>query len=329
MGFADVVVTLEELGALQWGLVTTGQAENYGISRVTLGRLRDDDVIHQVRRGVWALPSADHGPLQGLRAAWLSTRSRELASERLHGDDEVVVSHVSAAAVHSLGNLIPQRYEFTSERRRQTSQADLRFHRAAVTGDVHVVDGLPVTSIPRTVEDIAKGGADLDHLGSIIRDSLAAPDVAMEDLADRLDAVAVRHGYDDGAALVEDSLDRTGLPSVASNLAGSRAMARAVAGQIPSALSKEVLEEIQRSFITPELVDTIARAMGSSAVVETRAHAAVQAALAPVREHYVQALPPAMAALRQALEMVEEREGESPGAEDVAADDDVMEGDHK
>lgn len=248
MRSVDVIVTLEEIGALQWGLVTTGQAELHGISRVALGRLRDDEVIHQVRRGVWALPSADHGPFQGLRAAWLSTRPGALANERLQSENEIVVSHVSAAAVHSLGDLIPQRYEFTAVRRRQTSQADLRFHRAAVIGDVKVVDGLPVTSIPRTVEDLAGSGADLDHLGAVIRDALASPEVDMDDIAGRMDAVAVRHGYDDGVALVEDSLDRAGLPAVVSNLVGSRALARAVAGRLPRVLSEKVLEEIERSF---------------------------------------------------------------------------------
>ncbi len=111
MRAVDAIATLEELGSSQWGgLVTTGQAEAHGISRVTLGRLRDGHIIIQLRRGVWALPSADHGPpLQDLRAAWLSTDARQLAEERLHGDGDeaVVVSHVSAASVHGLGDEIP------------------------------------------------------------------------------------------------------------------------------------------------------------------------------------------------------------------------------
>lgn len=259
MRSTDALASLEELGSSQWGLVTTGQAETYEISRVGLGRLRDNDIIHQVRRGVWALPSADHGPLQGLRAAWLATSTRELAEERLRDDVGVVVSHVSAASVHALGDLIPHRHEFTSARRRQTSQKDLRFHRAELAGDVTIVDGLPVTSILRTVEDLAGEGADLDHLGSIIRDALASPEVRPRDLAARLDPVAERHGYEDGTALLEDSLDRAGLPTVAANLTGSRALAKILATQNLPSIRTEFLQAISQQLVNQELTAAISR----------------------------------------------------------------------
>ena len=260
----DAIATLEELGSSQWGLITTGQAETYEISRVALGRLRDNDIIHQVRRGVWALPSAGHGLLQGLRAAWLATSSRKLAEERLCVDADVVVSHVSAASVHALGDLIPHQHEFTSTKRRQTSQADLRFHRAELSGDVTIVDGLPVTSILRTVEDLAGAGADLDHLGSIIRDALASPEVRPRDLAGRLDPVAECHGYEDGSALVEDSLDRAGLPTVAANLTGPRALAKVLATQSLPTIHPELLEALSQRLVSPELVTAISRNIGAS-----------------------------------------------------------------
>ena len=68
-----VLAALEEIGAMQWGLVTTGQAQQAGIERVWLSRLLDRGVIHRVRHGVYALPSATHGPFQELQAAWLAT----------------------------------------------------------------------------------------------------------------------------------------------------------------------------------------------------------------------------------------------------------------
>lgn len=270
MRSTDVIATLEELGSSQWGLVTTGQAEAYGISRVALGRLRDGHIIHQVRRGIWALPSADHGPLQGLRAAWLSTSSRQLAEERLHGESDIVVSHISAASVHALGDLIPQQHEFTSAKRRQTTQADLRFHRAPVDGDVTIVGGLPVTSIPRTVEDLAKTGVDLDHLATIIRDALASPDVRLRHLADRLGAAAARHGYEDGGALVEDSLERAGVPAVAVNLSGSHALAKILAQQNLPTFQTAILEELARQLVTPELRAAVSSAVGAALAAQTQ-----------------------------------------------------------
>lgn len=60
---------------------------------------------------------------------------------------DTVVSHLSAAAVHGLGEVIPHRHEFTSPRRRQTVHDDVRFHRATLTPSEHTASqGLAVTT---------------------------------------------------------------------------------------------------------------------------------------------------------------------------------------
>lgn len=232
----DALATLEELGSAQWGLVTTAQSEAFGVSRVTLGRLRDDEIIHPVRRGVWSLPSADLGPFQELRAAWLSTRSKILAADRRGTDADTAVSHVSAAAIHSLGDLIPARHEFTASRRRQTTQGDLRFHRTSLEDDVVMVDGLPVTSIPRTVQDLAARIADLDHFAAIVCGSLSSATVRLPELEGRLDGAARRFGLGSGSALVEECLDRAGLSADPLNLAGTKALTGVLAERSSSSL---------------------------------------------------------------------------------------------
>lgn len=231
MRAVDALATLQELGSTQRGLVTTSQAEEYGISRVALGRLRDRGLIHQARRGVYALPTAGDESLQDLHAAWLGTEPTRLAEQRLHQPD-IVVSHVSAARVHGLGDLVAATHEFTSAIRRRSSQPDVRIHRGDLTDDdVTVVGGLPTTSIPRTVSDLADDGVDLDHLAYVVRDALSAPEVRPQDLARRLDKAAERNGLADGGALVEACLERAGLPAVASNLTSTHeALARTLGG---------------------------------------------------------------------------------------------------
>lgn len=222
MRSVDALATLQELGSSQRGLVTTSQAEQYGISRVTLGRLRDRELIYQARRGVYALPTAGDESLQDLHAAWLSTDPTEIAEQRLSRPD-IAVSHISAARVHGLGDLVAPHHEFTSTIRRRTSQPDVRIHRGDLPDDdVAIISGLPVTSIPRTVGDVADGGVDLDHLAYVVRDALSSPQVRPRDLARRLDRAAARHGFEDGDALVDACLERAGLPPVAENLATSR-----------------------------------------------------------------------------------------------------------
>lgn len=219
MKASEALTVLEQLGSSQWGLATTGQAEALGVSRVDLGRLCDAGAIQRVRRGVYALASASYGPMQSVQAAWLATAPAVDAETRVMDGDDVIVSHVSAAHVHGLGDLIPVRHEFTSPRRRQTTQTDVRFHRLELPEEDHaVVDGLPTTSILRTVADLASSHVDLDHLASVVRDALSIPGTRRTRLAARLDPVASRYGYDNGLALVDECLNRAGVPDVAADL---------------------------------------------------------------------------------------------------------------
>lgn len=219
MKASEALTVLEQLGSSQWGLATTGQAEALGVLRVDLGRLCDAGSIQRVRRGVYALASATYGPLQSVQAAWLATAPAVDAETRVMEGDDVVVSHVSAAQVHGLGDLVSARHEFTSPRRRQTTQADVRFHRLELPDeDRTVVDGLPATSVLRTVADLATSHADLDHLAGVVRDALSIPGTRRVRLAARLDPVAPRYGYDTGLALVDECLNRAGVPDVAADL---------------------------------------------------------------------------------------------------------------
>lgn len=337
MKAADAIATLEELGADQWGLVTTGQAESYGVTRVALGRLHADEIIHRVRRGVYALPSAGHGPLQGVRAAWLATSPRVTAAARVQRGDDVVVSHVSAASVHGLGDLIPSVHEFSSSRRRQSTHPDVRFHRREVVDeDRAIVDGLPVTSVLRTVESLASAGTDLDHLADVVRDSLAKPEVRPGPLARRLDRVAHLYGHEGGDELVADCLNRAGLPPVAANLAAGSSSFKAVMDSVAPRLTLDAgyLDSLVRQSITPDLRAAIDRTLSTvfaeqmRGLVEHHGAAAramqgqlgesMQRSFAPFWEAQTQAMRPALDALQAstARSLGRALEGSSQNAQD-------------
>lgn len=314
MRSADALTTLEELGSSQWGLVTTGQAESYGVSRVDLGRLHNNGMVHRTRRGVYSLPSAGFGPLQDLRAAWLATDPRKTAEARVENVVDVVASHASAAAVHDLGDLVPFTNEFTSTRRRQSTHEDVRFHRAELPDDDHaLVDGLPVTSVLRTLEDLASVGTDLDHLADLVRDALSKPEVRPDSLATRLNHLANRYGHNSGRELIDDCLNRAGLPSVATNLASSNALAAAFLSQLPSQTA--VLDSIVRQSMGPELTKTINRILDpviaeQARQLATQTNPALRAmqdqmterlreSLAPILEAQAQATRPMLEAIQQ------------------------------
>lgn len=317
MKAADALATLEELGADQWGLVTAGQAESYGVTRVDLGRLHADEIIHRVRRGVYTLPSAGHGPLQGVRAAWLATSPRVTAAARVQQGDDVVVSHVSAASVHGLGDLIPTVHEFSSSRRRQSTHPDVRFHRREVVDeDRAIVDGLPVTSVLCTVESLASAGTDLDHLADVVRDSLANPEVRPGPLARRLDQVAHLYGHESGDELVADCLNRAGLPPVAANLAAGLSSFKAVMDSVAPRLTLDAgyLDSLVRQSITPDLRAAIDRTLSTvfaeqmgdlvghrgaaTRAMHEQLGVSMQRSFAPLWEAQAQAMRPTLDALQ-------------------------------
>ena len=201
----DVLESLELLGSSQWGLVTSAQAHEAGVSKMQLSRLVSRGTVQRVRHGVYALPSADTGPLQGVRAAWLSTGSRPAGKQPL-----AVVSGESAAAVHGMGDQLPAKYEFTTAVRRQTTQPDARYRKRDLPeDDVTWVDGLPVTTVARTVGDLATGGIDFDHLAVAVRDAVSSKGVAAAALVEALEPAAGRFRAPSGNALLRAALKAT------------------------------------------------------------------------------------------------------------------------
>lgn len=206
-----VLEELEMFGSSQWGLVTAAQAHSLGIARLWLSRMSARGMLQRIRHGVYALPSAHYDPVQDVRAAWLATDAAVAAEDRLGSDDPVVVSHVSAAGVHQLGDLLAARHEFSSPVRRQTTQKDLRFHRCEVpTRDITWVEGLPVTSVARTVGDLAANATDFDHLATVVRDAVEDHHVHLSDLAERLFPHIEAYGAASGRELVHSLLDHAG-----------------------------------------------------------------------------------------------------------------------
>jgi hypothetical protein len=243
----DTLESLELLSSGQWGLVTTVQAAVAGVSKMQLSRLADRGTLQRVRHGIYALPSADTGPLQGLRAAWLATGSRPAGEQPL-----AVVSGESAAAVHGLGDLLPSKYEFTTAARRQTTQPDIRYRRRDLPdGDVTRVNGLPVTTVARTVNDLAIGGTDFDHLALVVRDAVTTTNVALLPLAQALEPAAKRFGSPDGDALLSAVLKAVGYQPDLRALellspAQQESFVRALAPQLENAISEAVAERLHQ-----------------------------------------------------------------------------------
>ncbi|MBT8159240.1 hypothetical protein KKI43_02070 [Arthrobacter sp. GN70] len=193
--------------------------------------------------GVYRVTGTPPSPLDGIRAAWLALDPDRRTSERLRGKDPIAVSHRSAAAVHELGDLEADRFEFTSGTRKQTRRPDTRLHRYELnSGDWTTVDGLPVTSVLRTVADLAASHVDGGHLASVVRDALIRREVDDQQLSAVLRRHAQHYGVrmGDGEALLARFLQESGI---------SAPIGRAVelAGTMPVAPAAQRTEEIVNS----------------------------------------------------------------------------------
>jgi predicted transcriptional regulator of viral defense system len=198
---------LAEVSASQWGMVTTAQARERGISRLTMSRLADAGALERHAYGVYRDSGAPADEYAELRAAWLSTEPSRLAEERLRVEQaSVTVTGASAAWLHGIGDLRPLYHEFSSPVRRQSQRAEVRHRqRDLLAKDVTIAQGLPVTAVERTIADLVESRTDLTLVADALRDASRLGRVDFERLAEHLAPLAARNGHrrGDGEALLE------------------------------------------------------------------------------------------------------------------------------
>jgi hypothetical protein len=199
----------------QWGMTTTAQARNEGLSSQQLARLADTGALERLRHGVYRVAGVPTNPNDDLRAAWLALAPARTAQERLTDPDVEVVSHRSAAVVHQLGDLDADRLEFTTRARKQTRDSQVRFHRRRLgVGEWTLVDGLPVTTVLATIGDLAAARLDGGHLAGVVRDAVTTHHVDLDEVVAVLSPHAHHYGapLGQGGTLLTRMLEQAGVP---------------------------------------------------------------------------------------------------------------------
>jgi predicted transcriptional regulator of viral defense system len=142
---------LYDIAESQLGYFTASQAQSAGVHQVRLVQLHQSGDIERVSRGVYRLTRFPPSPLgQYMEAAlWPQVRRPDILA---------VISHVSALALHELSEVSPAKIHITL-------QPDLRVRRAVprqmvvhfaplASGDIQIVEGVPVTTPIRTIRDV-------------------------------------------------------------------------------------------------------------------------------------------------------------------------------
>jgi predicted transcriptional regulator of viral defense system len=138
-------VLIGELAGRQHGVVSLSQLSRLGLTRQAVARRATVGRLHRVHQGVYAV---------GHRR--LTRDGRWLAAVLAYGS-EALLSHRSALALHGLRPDNRQLADVTVPRARAQSRAGIRVHGSTslVLADRAVVEGIPCTSLPRTVLDCA------------------------------------------------------------------------------------------------------------------------------------------------------------------------------
>jgi very-short-patch-repair endonuclease len=139
-----------ELATRQHGVVSTRQLALVGYTRSSASKANKVHRLDRIHRGVYAVGHRRltwHGRCMAALLASEAMASRSLPS--------VVASHYSAAWLWGISRSRPTRFDVTAPTRRR-GKREFRVHFALLAHqDRGVCEGIPVTSLPRTLLDLA------------------------------------------------------------------------------------------------------------------------------------------------------------------------------
>jgi predicted transcriptional regulator of viral defense system len=135
-----------EIASEQFGYVTTSQARERGVTDNALRMMARRGTLERVSWGVYRLPTFPASPYAEYMEA-------SLWPAGVRG----VISHESALALRGLSDVSPSRIHITvpkTFRIRRGVPAHLEVHHGDLGGEeVQIIEGIPTTTVRRTIED--------------------------------------------------------------------------------------------------------------------------------------------------------------------------------
>jgi predicted transcriptional regulator of viral defense system len=145
----------------QGGYFTSAQAAKSGFSRKLLWHYQKTHKFLRVAHGIYRLGRFPSSRLEDLFVAWLKCGPKS------------AISHESALALYDLSDVLPAEVHVTVPRTASRRREVIRMHTNRLRpADIVKREGLPVTSVPRTIADVARAGLSEDHVARAIRDAL-------------------------------------------------------------------------------------------------------------------------------------------------------------
>ena len=190
----DLRRRLFALAAQQGGYFTAAQARAVGYSYQAQAHHVSAGNWHRIERGLFRL------------AEWVPEPHDELIRWTLWAKGDAVVSHETALAVHGIGELESPRVHLTVPPDFTKRDTAVTLHRADLPAeDTETGPGFRLTTVTRSLIDVAAEGADEDQLARAIQEAVDSGQVTLRRLRARAETVDLK-----GALHIERSISRIG-----------------------------------------------------------------------------------------------------------------------
>ncbi|MBP6804566.1 MAG: hypothetical protein KA362_10695 [Chloroflexi bacterium] len=153
---------LYETAENQAGYFTAAQARTHGFSWERLSDNVKRGRFLRIVRGVYRLAHFPGSAHEDLFVAWLRTGPHS------------VISHESALTLYNLSDVLPGEIHVIIPRTASRRRPGLRLHTNQLRPeDVTNRQGLPVTTVARTIADVATAGLAKEHIAQAITEALS------------------------------------------------------------------------------------------------------------------------------------------------------------
>lgn len=150
------------------GLVTAEQARQAGFTDSVLARLAQRARLERIARGVYRIPFYPPGRFSHYREAVFWAKANR-------GPQDVALSRATALVVYGISDANPSAIHLTvprTARLRRRRPKGIVVHREDLAPeDVTIQEGVPVTTISRTVADLLRSGGRVDLVRQAISDA--------------------------------------------------------------------------------------------------------------------------------------------------------------
>ena len=152
---------LYQIAETQAGYFSAAQARLAGFSHALASYHVQSGLFERIRPGLYRLVRFPASPHEDFFVAWL------------RAGPHAVISHDSALALYDLSDLLPNEIHLIVPRTASRRHPGLRLHTNRLElADVTRYAGLPVTTVPRTIVDVAASGLSEQLIRQAIQEAL-------------------------------------------------------------------------------------------------------------------------------------------------------------